>query len=170
MNNGFHGIELAPLDNSIMTGVYCNNTLNSNSNAGIGFDSPGSQNQVNVFFSALIDGNTCNNNNVTGIDFRANGNNVGQQHFTITNNTLVGNNGINGYTLFVENAPDSNTCLRFVNNFNSRMYALINDSTSNIFLLEPMIGNEGFVDLIDGRSSTSSNPLFRVVNEGTCAP
>ncbi|MBS0647856.1 MAG: right-handed parallel beta-helix repeat-containing protein [Verrucomicrobia bacterium] len=170
LSNGFHGIEIDPLDNSTVTGIFNNNTLNSNSFAGIGFDTPGSQNQVSVSFTGTITNNTCNDNQRAGIYFAAGSNNVGQQHFTIANNTMVGNGSFTaGYTFIVENAPNSNTCLKLVNNFNTGLYVIANDS-SNTFLLESTAGNEGLIDYFDGRSSFSSNPLFRVVEDGTCAP
>lgn len=170
LSNGFHGIEIDPLDNSTVTGIFNNNTLNSNSFAGIGFDTPGSQNQVSVSFTGTITNNTCNDNQRAGIYFPAGSNNVGQQHFTIDNNTMVGNGSFfNGYTFVVENAPNSNTCLKLINNFNTGLYIIANDS-SNTFLLESTAGNEGLIDYFDGRSSPSSNPLFRVVEDGTCAP
>jgi hypothetical protein len=167
--NGFHGIEIDPLDNSTVTVFVNNNTLNSNSFAGVGFDSTGSQNQVSVFFSGVFTNNTCNNNDGAGMYFLANSNNAGQQHFTFANNTLVGNDNINGYTFLLENAPNSNTCLKLINNFNDGLYLIANDS-ANTFLLESTSGNEGFIDYFDGRSSFSPNPLFRVVEDGTCAP
>jgi trimeric autotransporter adhesin len=173
-NNGDNGIKFDPHDNSTMTGVFCQNILNSNSRAGIGFNFTFAQIMTDVSITATIDGNTCNQNQGSGMFFGANGSNIANMHFTITNNSLIGNGDAmlgNGITFFLENAAQSETCLKLINNTNNWFYGLQNDSTSTgSYKLESPSGNTGEIFLLNNTGSSSSLPIFEIVEIGTCAP
>jgi hypothetical protein len=102
-NNGGWGIKFDPHDNSTMNGIFTQNNISANGDVGIGFNFTFAQSMSDVSVTATIDGNTCNQNQGLGMYFAANEFNVADMHFTISNNSLIGNgDGFigDGYTLF----------------------------------------------------------------------
>ncbi|MBS0647858.1 MAG: right-handed parallel beta-helix repeat-containing protein [Verrucomicrobia bacterium] len=173
-NNKDFGIKFDPHDNSTMNVVFTQNILNSNNQAGIGFNFTFAQFMTDVSITATIDRNTCNKNLGTGMYFETDGSNVSNMHFTISNNSIIGNGDSmigNGYTVFVENPADAATCLKLINNNNTWFYGLQNDSlNTGSYKLESPSGNTGEIFLLNSSGSGSPIPLFEIVEMGTCAP
>ncbi|MBS0647857.1 MAG: hypothetical protein JSS10_01375 [Verrucomicrobia bacterium] len=158
------GIEFDPRNAATMGGVCLNNICSSNMNNGIGF--PGGQTLTGSSFTETIFQNICSNNAHAGMGFFSNTATLAQMHFNISENILTGNGLSNGYNFYLDNPSGSTTCLKLTSNINDGIYGLENGSTANAsFNLEPLVGNEGQVFLINPDSAS-----FNMAEPGTCTP